>query len=72
MSEHWHKAVETELSAHTAMGTWQLVKKDTMPKDAILLGSRWVWKCKLDELGNFKSARARLASVSRTQTERQH
>jgi hypothetical protein len=60
LSEHWKRAVETELSAHSAMGTWTLVKRSTMPKDAVLLGSKWVWKAKLDENGKFKLARARL------------
>ena len=69
LSEHWKKAVDTELAAHSAMGTWTLVKKCEMPTEAILLGSRWVWKAKLDEHGKFKLARARVVCQGHRQRD---
>jgi hypothetical protein len=50
------------------MNTGEKIHNATMP-NAILLGSKWVWKAKLDEHGKFKLARARLVRQGHKQRE---
>jgi hypothetical protein len=48
-SEHkheWHHAVNVELANMAKHKVWKIVKKDSMPTDRRLIGSRWVFKKK--------------------------
>ena len=45
----WGKAIEEELRALREAGTWEVVN---VPKDANVVGSKWVFKAKKDASGN--------------------
>ena len=48
MDEHWIKAMEEELSQIEKNETWELVPR---PKDKNVIGTKWVFRNKLDENG---------------------
>ena len=45
----WEKVIEEELRAFQEAGTWEVVN---IPKDANVVGSKWVFKTKKDTSGN--------------------
>ena len=44
----WEKAVDEEMKSLRDAGTWEVVE---MPKDANVIGSKWVFKAKKDTAG---------------------
>lgn len=54
---HWHKAMKEELSALHKQETWELVP---CPPTTSMLGSRWVFKLKLNSDGSIARYKARL------------
>ncbi|KAE8218625.1 hypothetical protein CF326_g9123, partial [Tilletia indica] len=55
----WLQAMREEMESHSEMGTWVL---EEVPEDRELVGSRWVFKLKLDSEGNVARYKARLVA----------
>ncbi|CAD6985100.1 unnamed protein product, partial [Tilletia controversa] len=55
----WLEAMKEEIASHTEMGTWVL---EELPADRDLVGSRWVFKLKLDTDGCVARYKARLVA----------
>ncbi|KAE8237726.1 hypothetical protein A4X06_0g9134, partial [Tilletia controversa] len=55
----WLQAMREEMESHSEMGTWVLEK---VPDDRELVGSRWVFKLKLDSEGAVSRYKARLVA----------
>jgi hypothetical protein len=58
-AQEWQQAINAEVSALERNETWSLVPKSDEMK---LIGSKWVFKYKLDELGNIDRHKARLVA----------
>ncbi|KAE8221726.1 hypothetical protein CF326_g8509 [Tilletia indica] len=63
---NWQKAMGEEVSSLKEMGTWTLVD---LPKGREMVGSRWVFKLKLDREGCAARYKARLVAQGFTQRE---
>ena len=57
--EHWTKAAEEEINAHSRNGTWEL---DDLPAGCRAIGSRWVFKVKRNADGSIECYKARLVA----------
>jgi hypothetical protein len=55
----WEKAINAELNSLRSNNVWELVE---LPKDRKLIGSKWVFKVKLDADGNVNRHKARLVA----------
>ena len=55
----WEKAIEEELGALKAAGTWEVVDE---PEGVNIVGSKWVFKAKKDAAGNVIRYKARLVA----------
>jgi hypothetical protein len=64
--QHWKEAISAEYQALIENGTWELVPR---PKDAPVVGSRWVFTIKYDKDGNLSRYKARFVCKGFTQTE---
>lgn len=64
--DHWQEAIKAELLNCKTNRIWTKVKK---PDKRHVIGCRWVFKIKRDELGNTKSYKARIVAKGFSQTE---
>ena len=55
-NKHWIKAMEEELSQIEKNDTWELVPR---PKDKNVIGTKWVFRKRLDENGQVTQNKAR-------------
>ncbi len=55
----WERAIHEELQTLKDAGTWELVEP---PKDANIVGSKWVFRAKKDAAGNVVRYKARLVA----------
>ncbi|KAK0594990.1 hypothetical protein LWI29_002396 [Acer saccharum] len=62
----WQDAMDSELQALTANGTWSLVP---LPRGKTLIGCRWVFKIKRHSDGSVERYKARLVAKGFTQLE---
>lgn len=65
-SEKWKQAEDEEYQAHLDNGTWELVGR---PEGVNVIGSRWVFKTKLDENGEIVKFKARGVAQGYSQKE---
>ena len=65
-SKKWKKALDAEYSSLISNETWELVPP---PKDANIVGSKWVLKVKQDAYGNINRYKARLIAQGYSQTQ---
>ena len=63
-SEEWMDAMKDELKSIEDNETWELVD---LPNNRKAIGSKWVYKTKLDENGNVSRFKARLVAQGFTQ-----
>ncbi|CAD6949432.1 unnamed protein product, partial [Tilletia controversa] len=61
----WLEAMREEMSSHQEMGTWVL---EELPSNRDVVGSRWVFKLKLDAQGVVSRYKARLVAQGFSQT----
>jgi hypothetical protein len=64
--EHWIKAMEEELDQIEKNETWELVPR---PKDKNVIGTKWVFRNKLNEDGQVTRNKARLVCKGYAQVE---
>jgi hypothetical protein len=64
--EHWIKAMEEELNQIEKNDTWELVLR---PKDKNMIGTKWVFRNKLNEDGHVTRNKARLVCKGYAQVE---
>ena len=64
--EHWVKAMDEELEQIEKNNTWELVPR---PKDKNVIGTKWVFKNKLNENGEVIRNKARLICKGYAQQE---
>nr|GEW28032.1 retrovirus-related Pol polyprotein from transposon TNT 1-94 [Tanacetum cinerariifolium] len=57
--ESWIVAMQEELNQFIANDVWELVSQ---PKNMTIIGTKWVFRNKFDENGNFSGNKARLVS----------
>ena len=57
--EHWIMAMQEELNQFERSKVWTLVPA---PKDHSIIGTKWVFKNKMDEFGNVIRNKARLVT----------
>ncbi|KAE8184630.1 hypothetical protein CF336_g7723, partial [Tilletia laevis] len=55
----WLEAMREEIDSHMEMGTWELAE---LPEGRDVVGSRWVFKLKLDSAGNVARYKGRLVA----------
>ncbi|KAI0995437.1 hypothetical protein K3495_g12742 [Podosphaera aphanis] len=60
----WEKAIQTELDMLNQKNTWELVDP---PKEANIIGNRWIFTRKFDENGQLCKYKARLVAQGFTQ-----
>ena len=65
-SEHWLKAMNDELKALTANGTWSIVD---LPPNVKPIGSKWVYRVKHKADGSIERYKARLVAKGYNQIE---
>jgi hypothetical protein len=63
----WEEAIQEELATLKAAGTWDLVDK---PRDANVVGSKWVFSLKKDADGNIVHYKAHLVAQGFSQVPR--
>ena len=63
---YWIMAMQDELSQFSRNHVWDLVPK---PKDSTVIGTKWVYRNKLDEDGNVVRNKARLVAQGYSQEE---
>jgi hypothetical protein len=64
--EFWNKAMDEELDQIEKNDTWELVPR---PKDKNMIGTKWVYKNKLNEDGHVTRNKARLVCKRYAQVE---
>ena len=64
--ENWISAMQEELNQFERCEVWELVKP---PKDASIIGTKWVFKNKMDEFGTITRNKARLVAQGYNQQE---
>ena len=64
--EHWTKAMEEEQNQIEKNETWELVPR---PKDKNIIGTKWVFKNKMNEDGQIIRNKARLVCKGYSQIE---
>jgi hypothetical protein len=64
--DHWVKAMNDELDQIEKNNTWEMVQ---IPKDKNVIGSKWIFKNKLNEKGQVIRNKARLVYKSCAQIE---
>ena len=64
--ENWNKAMQDELEQIKKSETWELISR---PKDKNVIGTKWVFKNKLNEDGNAIRNKARLVCKGYAQVE---
>ena len=64
--EYWVKAMNEELDQIEKNNTWELVPR---PADNNVIGSKWVFKNKMNEKGQIESNKSRLVCKGYTQIE---
>ena len=57
--EFWIKAIQEELDQFKRNEVWELVSR---PKDKLVIGTKWMFKNKLDENENILRNKARLVA----------
>ena len=62
----WQAAMKDELDAHNKNRTWSLVERTP---DMNVIGSKWVYKIKIDEHGNISKFKARVVAKGYDQEE---
>ena len=55
----WQKAMDTEITQHNDLHTWDLVQ---LPPNRVAIGSRWVFAVKTNANGIFESPKARFVA----------
>ena len=65
--EGWQKAMDSEWASLAARDVLKIVEKSKVPKDAKLIGCRWVYAEKTDAEGNVTRLKARLVAQGYTQ-----
>ncbi|KAE8258539.1 hypothetical protein A4X13_0g1619 [Tilletia indica] len=63
---HWKEAMDEEIGSLVEMKTWELVE---LPKGRDVVGSRWVYKLKLDRDGRASRYKGRLVAQGFTQRD---
>lgn len=58
-SADWKSAMDEEILSHQENGTWELVQ---LPQHRKVIGSKWIYKCKVDENGQLVRYKARLVA----------
>ncbi|XP_063942736.1 uncharacterized protein LOC135150383 [Daucus carota subsp. sativus] len=66
LDEDWISAMQDELNQFTRSKVWELVPK---PEDTSIIGTKWVFRNKLDENGTVVRNKARLVAQGYTQME---
>jgi transposase InsO family protein len=66
IDEHWTLAMQEELNQFERNSVWELVPK---PKDNLVIGTKWVFRNKLDENGVIIRNKARLVAKGYNQQE---
>ena len=64
--KNWIMTMQEELSQFERCDVWELVKP---PKDASIIGTKWVFKNKADEFGTITRNKARLVAQGYNQQE---
>ena len=64
--EYWCTAMQEELIQFEKNQVWELVPK---PCNVNIIGTKWIFKNKSDELGNITRNKARLVAQGYTQVE---
>jgi hypothetical protein len=65
-AKDWQEAIDKELSAVSSTGTWTEV---IVPEGANIVGSRWVFKTKVNAQGEIVKYRSRIVAQGFTQVE---
>jgi transposase InsO family protein len=68
-STEWKAAMDKELAGCLGQEVWDLVPRSELPKGANILPCKWVYKIKVDELGNVAQYKARLCPKGFRQKE---
>lgn len=68
-AENWILAMDEEINALRNFGTWEVTK---LPPNCKVIGSKWVYKTKTDELGRPVKFKARLVAQGFSQKYGQH
>src|SRR6218665_1880565 len=63
-AEQWRIAMDKEIESLKQNGTWILTE---LPENKIVIGSKWVYKVKMNEKGNFTRYKARLVAQGYSQ-----
>lgn len=66
-AEEWKESIQTELSTLLANQTFELVDKSSVPEGRRIVKSKWVFKVKCDNQGNFLSRKTRLVAKGFTE-----
>ena len=64
--DNWYKAMEEEIQQIEKNNTWSLVPR---PEDKNVIGTKWVFRNKLDEKGEVTRNKARLVCKGYAQEE---
>jgi len=59
---HWREAIRKELESIEKAGTWRYVDRNQVPLEKKPIGSRWVFKRKLNQDGTIERYKARLVA----------
>jgi len=65
-SQFWHEAMDNEMAAHLANGTWEFAH---IPPGVRPLGVKWVYKVKTKSDGSFEKYKARVVAQGFRQVE---
>ena len=65
--DYWILAMQEELNQFERSNVWDLVPR---PSNCSIIGTKWVFRNKMDELGNVTRNKARLVAQGYSQEER--